>query len=45
MGIDRNETRLYALEQTQGFSGGDGGGRFKSVGDDEGRYSHLQAVE
>ena len=42
--IDMNETRLCALEQLRAFLEGTGEVRFQSVADDEGRYSHLQAV-
>jgi hypothetical protein len=44
MVIDINETRLCALEQLRAFLEGTGEVRFHSVADDEGRYSHLQAV-
>jgi hypothetical protein len=44
MVIDMNETRLCALEQLRAFLEGTGKVRFQSVADDEGRYSHLQAV-
>jgi hypothetical protein len=44
MVIDMNETRLCALEQLRAFLEGTGEVRFQSVADDEGRYSHLQAV-
>ena len=39
-----NETRLCALGQLKAFLEGTGEIRFQSVGDDEGRYSHIQAV-
>jgi hypothetical protein len=42
--IDMNETRLCALEQLRAFLEGTGKVRFQSVANDEGRYSHLQAV-
>ena len=42
--IDMNETRLCALGQLKAFLEGTGEIRFQSVGDDEGRYSHIQAV-
>ena len=42
--IDMNETRLCALEQLKAFLEGTGEIRFQSVRDDEGRYSHIQAV-
>jgi hypothetical protein len=44
MVIDMNETRLCALEQLRAFLEGTGEVRFQSVADNEGRYSHLQAV-
>ena len=44
MVIDMNETRLCALGQLKAFLEGTGEIRFQSVGDDEGRYSHIQAV-
>ena len=44
MVIDMNETRLCALEQLKAFLEGTGEVRFQPVEDDEGRYSHLQAV-
>ncbi|MDQ3776543.1 MAG: hypothetical protein M3461_20395 [Pseudomonadota bacterium] len=44
MVIDRNETRVCALEQLRAFLKGTGGVRLQSVGDEEGRCSHLQAV-
>ena len=40
MVIDMNETRSCSLEQLGAFLRGRGV-RFQSVGDDEGRYSHL----
>ncbi len=42
--IDMNETRLCALEHVKAFLQGTGEVRFQPVEDDEGRYSHLQAV-
>ena len=42
--IDMNETRVCALGQLKAFLEGTGEIRFQSVGDDEGRYSHIQAV-
>lgn len=44
MVIDMNETRVCALGQLKAFLEGTGEIRFQSVGDDEGRYSHIQAV-
>ena len=44
MVIDMNETRVCALWQLKAFLEGTGEVRFRPVEDDEGRYSHLQAV-
>ena len=44
MVIDMNETRLCALGQLKAFLEGTGEVRFQPVEDDEGRYSHIQAV-